>query len=307
MHADYIDTRLIREVFNRDFYEFNIVLPKPLYVFGSIKSHPKWSVDYGVGENNSGKPCVYFYASSSLAGPEYFAIDETGATTHFATVQPGFRFDSAIPGDRKRKLTIHEHRNRYGMALFALQGGNGYMAPEIGDVSYCIEGDQSPFSLWHACAFKALGLDFTSSGQYMGYLLNLYAGNRAAAARMAMEREPEAQKALWREHHPEARAFADFRKPDQVKKLFFEVSKYKILQDKKLLEALCAIPGWITCGQNDDDLCLRSVSRELSFGTASECLGGALGELKQAAYQVYKDPIPHTDHYVTVTPFEDFI
>jgi predicted NAD-dependent protein-ADP-ribosyltransferase YbiA (DUF1768 family) len=313
MHLRYIRLDEIRRTFNKRYDYWGITLPEHPAPSGEpdddCDGMTGWSIDYALGEDDDGAPCLYVADNHRMTSPSFYAILESGETRKFDSVGIGFGYDPKIPGDHDRREREYFRHNRQISSLENLRGvgwGDNYypvredagkdltdaqflkiekfhesFARERGELETdgeTVFGDDSPFSLWFPCTFRAYGLKFHSAGHHLEWLRATWTG-RVDLAEAAYAAAPDDSSfAALRARRMAAPADLHSRRWEIGR--LYGANRHKFLQDDDLRAALCATRGRLVYASEGDDLWGRTPGTAYELEEKGNCLGAALSLLR---------------------------
>lgn len=258
-HTDYIKLDTIRQVFNAYFEGFSIEFPNNIKPWDDWY-HPDsgWSITYSLGYDDTHIPCVYIAANHRMTNPRHFLINEKGAFTSLAQYQEAFVYNPEIVGDEEIKREEYYKHNQKISSLHRLEGissNHDYTAScstqnlaEYKDFTFFWKSD-SPFSQWHECAFKAMGIDFNTSEQYMMFQKALLFSDYKIADKIIETNDPRKQRELGRQVTP----FSENIWTENCRRIVYEANRNKFLQNDALLKCLLDTEDKLLVEASPDD------------------------------------------------------
>lgn len=240
MKTDYIKLDNIRKVFKEYFENFSIELPDNIKTWEDLfHDNSGWSIIYSLGYDEQEIPCVYFCAHHRMTNPRHFLINENGEYKSLPQYHEGFSYDSSIPGDEEIKRQEYYKLNRKVSSIHRLEGVetnlqfntscSNELLKDFNDFYFFWETD-SPFSQWHKCSFKALGIDFNTAEQYMMFHKALLFNDEEIADKILATKNQREQKMLGRE----VVNFDDKIWKENARRIVYEANRYKFKQNDNL-------------------------------------------------------------------------
>ena len=319
MHMRYIRLDAIRKTFSDRYSFWKANLPERLLPCSPIYDGDEelffttgMSIDYALGQDENNAPCLFVVDGHRMTSPSFYFIRESGEIQELDIEGLGPVYNPEIPGDRERSVEEFVWHNRQIDALRSLCGfgstcdykptrenawesyGPGFESQaEMARIGVAIDrklgkmeadgetffDDDSPFSPWYPCLFRAFGLDFHSAGHYFMWLRATYNLERVdlAEAAYAARADNPAFKAL---------RMRQEAAPDRRREigLLYEANRHKFLQNSDLLLALCATRGELVYTSRGDDPWGRTANAACE--RKGSCLGAALSVLREDFHYV---------------------
>jgi predicted NAD-dependent protein-ADP-ribosyltransferase YbiA (DUF1768 family) len=299
MHMRYIRLDKIREAFAERYAYWHITLPECLAPRGGIGDDYDdclcgWDIACALGHDEDGAPCLYVADNHRMTSPSFYLLRENGATHELDSYDIAFSYNPDIEGDHDHKEQEYYRRNRRIASIYRLCGVGGdynYYASMAGEREKDGEAffdDDSPFSLWHPCSFRAFGLNFHSAGQHYEWLRATRAGLTDLAETFYAAAEDDPACATLRTRCEIAPADI-YSRCWEIRQLY-DANRYKFQQNEDLRVALCATSGRLVYASGGDDLWGRTAGTAYEREEKGNCLGAALSLLR-------RDLLNEREHY----------
>lgn len=203
----------IRSQFECDFKKLNIQLPVNLQTWGKLCDDSGFGVIYSLGVDLNNIPYLNYASHHRMAGSSTVCLLESGDSD-------AFDFDQKE--DAMMRLCGVADNWEY----------NDIVKPQ--EPFHHFWENSSPFSQWHKCSFRALGLRFNSAEQYMMLMKALLHNDLESAEKIMATSDVRKQKEFGRQ----VRNFDDKLWFANCRRLVYEANKYKFTQNPQLLNKL---------------------------------------------------------------------
>ena len=314
MHLRYIRLDEIRRTFNERYSYWGITLPERLGPSGEpdddCDGMTGWGIGYALGEDDDGAPCLYVADDHRMTSPSFYAILETGETRQYESYGLGPSYNPEIPGDHERAEREYYVRNGQIGSLHRLRGlisdcdyypwredswkelsdeqfikiakfqiARARERGELDTDGETFFDDDSLFSLWHPCSFRAYGLKFHSAGHHLQWLPATCSGRvDLAEAAYAAGADDQSYAALRTRY---IAAPVDIHSRRWEISRLYDANRHKFLQNDGLRAMLCVTRGRLVYASAGDGLWGRTPGTAYEREEKGNCLGAALSLLRR--------------------------